>query len=1318
MSFAGEMNDFMKAYQTGSEIRLNIANRQKVESNTIAKPSTAPTDATQISSPLSQGGEGGGVGTTTAPQVKSGAVTGGEAPAAGSFAQTAYKHFRDKGLSHAHAAGIVGNLMVESAGGDPQVLNGVRKGDQGTAWYAAQWRGPRLNNLLAFAKSRHPDSPQPTIDDQLDFVLEEGNEKSPYADSGAVQAFKLGSQAQTADQATDAYMTHFERPRDRSSFGSRTKYATSLADSGGGAVAAPAVSQPAIAEPGTDDGTIAPVNPDQQADQAADTNPQIDVATVQQQAPQVAPQVADDPRFTGLYAQGGAIPDDTQHFQEGGVSDPYNPNRGYTQPIPQTAPAAVPRRISFPVAAGSGTGAAPSTDWRNWGEGSPAQLKLRQALAAKPAIPEPAPAPAPAAPAPVKRGNPVGQMIYAPGGGGSGQQQWFQVAPPQYKVKAKQPVQPQATQFAAGGAVTDRNSKFQELLRQETRQRPTSVGDHEGGESARDRAARRLSAQEKRPSSTAYRPAKAGGGQGRQRFPAAPKANVPTPTPRPGDVTGGRQVQGPPASAKLGPQQGPPMSARPAAARTGPASAGEIINEAAEALPFKQTLDQWGRDIYDWMGQGAATPADTPMSSGDPMGAPQVSAYAQGGAIPDDRFEPRSRNVGRNVEQGATYRPRPTQTKTSKKQKPKSTTKPQQRQGRKTYKRTPANAPTPTPRPGTEAAVPTPTPRPDRGGPILARPEGPVSDNRAAPPSTFPARPGVAGGNGPNAPPPMAPRNRSDLNNFRQSESQRAADFSVGQQARVPAQGPPLSARTPQPLNSRDRPMPTGGGPPLASQAAKAGPSISEIVQSYLPSGRDLAWPFRTQEPESQYAQGGAIPDPEDPTQAEGAPAPSAAGYNEAVAEGRTASQPAADTNPGEVIRSGAADAVKVGLSGLQRIFGLAPQGAMPTPEDAANHDQGTQRFASGEGAATPEEVQAIDKTMGIDKIPVDEGMKNLIRIDQTVQYYLQNGDKDKAEAVAASLLQYGARRVGQYGTMAQAAFEHYQQSGDPQDLKNASLAIQKAHQMVPDGFNIKIDVDPKTRQIVATTLGPDGKQQQQVVDPMAIPGLLKGAMDGSEYWSSVFQVGQPNLAGRQATAAATQQNADLAGQRKRQEFDYEQQVREGYKQAGENRGAARKLWEEDRSLEVGKTENERQRNANQAYFDDWSQRMSEAQDPAQKQQLTQEGLGYRYDHAPDRKTAVAEEDLRFGTSSAYGETFDEADVPAIRNIARSIALKNGKLDSVSAMEAAGALITDAAPAPAADGTLEFGNGAWSLVFNPALLPQLSGLRKKYRTQQ
>ena len=99
------------------------------------------------------------------------------------------------------AAGIVGNLMVESGGFDPNVIAGKRKGDQGKAFGVAQWHPDRQANFQkAFGKPIAGSS----LTEQLQFIEWELNNTETKAKKRL-----LG--ARTAEDAAEIFDRHYER---------------------------------------------------------------------------------------------------------------------------------------------------------------------------------------------------------------------------------------------------------------------------------------------------------------------------------------------------------------------------------------------------------------------------------------------------------------------------------------------------------------------------------------------------------------------------------------------------------------------------------------------------------------------------------------------------------------------------------------------------------------------------------------------------------------------------------------------------------------------------------------------------------------------------------------------------------------------------------------------------------------------------------------------------------------------------------------------------------------------------------------------------
>src|SRR4029077_7530495 len=245
---------------------------------------------------------------------------------------------------------------------------------------------------------------------------------------------------------------------------------------------------------------------------------------------------------TQLAQRGGVLPEPVQRFQDGGTPanpagqpDKYSRFRNYTQQIPQsTTPTWTPRRVSSPAAAP----AMQMTDGL-----TPSQLAFKQAndkiaadrAAAAAAKAQPAQPAAQADPMQAQiaglynqqqgmrynmgalnpraalswntgmsRMDPTtGKITVLPGGYGYGQGVSRGGSRARggmvYHDFAEGGVVPEPGQnFARGGTpLSDRDKRFQELLQQESRPGRDS-------QEARDRAAKRMSALEGRPQSSAY----------------------------------------------------------------------------------------------------------------------------------------------------------------------------------------------------------------------------------------------------------------------------------------------------------------------------------------------------------------------------------------------------------------------------------------------------------------------------------------------------------------------------------------------------------------------------------------------------------------------------------------------------------------------------------------------------------------------------------------------------------------------------------------------------------------------------------------------
>lgn len=381
-----------------------------------------------------------------------------------------------------------------------------------------------------------------------------------------------------------------------------------------------------------------------------------------------------------------------------------------------------------------------------------------------------------------------------------------------------------------------------------------------------------------------------------------------------------------------------------------------------------------------------------------------------------------------------------------------------------------------------------------------------------------------------------------------------------------PSPTPPRAAGTPtgsyEPTNALyNDPKNQAAWIKAASEQLKGGRDPKEIAATLTQLGlsRDL-WPLELQNAVAGFEKGGAIPDPE-----ESSGSMFAGIDNEAAAEGRTEK-----LQPTPKLMGHVAQAAHGGLQFLKQTFGMGGgDGALPTPDDGAMREGGARRMASGEGAATDQEIASADQA-------IDPGGrlathdKTMLRMAKTYQWYLEQGRKDEADAVAASLLQFGAQRTQHLGSIAAAAYSKFQQSGDQKDLDAAAGAIEEAYKYIPNGGDANISIGPNGSLQVQHT-DADGNTENVDIKPNEISGLLKSAMDGSYYWGEIAKVADPK--GYESKLTSERQAADDA--RSRREWDRQHGVTREEKTADEQAQADRTQKEWDRQHGIERTEKE-----------------------------------------------------------------------------------------------------------------------------------------------
>jgi hypothetical protein len=208
-------------------------------------------------------------------------------------------------------------------------------------------------------------------------------------------------------------------------------------------------------------------------------------------------------------------------------------------------------------------------------------------------------------------------------------------------------------------------------------------------------------------------------------------------------------------------------------------------------------------------------------------------------------------------------------------------------------------------------------------------------------------------------------------------------------------------------------------------------------------------------------ASGGMVERPDDETHAqfwqqersrEQADIP-AVGAREAQSPAPQQAAPQADGS----IFSALGKAIAGGLDYLQEAFGIkqAQAGAIPAQGDAAQAGNGAIRLMRGEGAASPQEQQAVRKTVDPDG-ELTESLANIAGLARVYQYHLDKGDLNAANKAAATLIQSARVASMKYGSIAEVAVRNG-------DMPGAIAALKKAYDAIPDGRDVQVQGDTAT---------------------------------------------------------------------------------------------------------------------------------------------------------------------------------------------------------------------------------------------------------------
>lgn len=175
------------------------------------------------------------------------------------------------------------------------------------------------------------------------------------------------------------------------------------------------------------------------------------------------------------------------------------------------------------------------------------------------------------------------------------------------------------------------------------------------------------------------------------------------------------------------------------------------------------------------------------------------------------------------------------------------------------------------------------------------------------------------------------------------------------------------------------------------------------------------------------------------------------------------------------------ADATKAGMTFLARESGLATAGAVRSPRAVA----AARAIAQGQGGLSEDEMTAARKVVDPEG-KLTESQRNMAALGSVYQFWANKGEPQKAEKVAAQMLQYYRNASQRYAAIAAKAAE-----GGNVDL--ATRAALKAYANVPDGNDLELLPNPDGGIMYAIT-GPNG---DMITKGIATPQQLAASAMG-----------------------------------------------------------------------------------------------------------------------------------------------------------------------------------------------------------------------------
>lgn len=278
----------------------------------------------------------------------------------------------------------------------------------------------------------------------------------------------------------------------------------------------------------------------------------------------------------------------------------------------------------------------------------------------------------------------------------------------------------------------------------------------------------------------------------------------------------------------------------------------------------------------------------------------------------------------------------------------------------------------------------------------------------------------------------------------------------------------------------------------------------------YAPPDDGGFYDVNTNEWSPSYADGGIVDD-EEPTLAAPlqAPTPAPAPVQQALPVPQQgapqmeapAPQAAVMAPPQEEKRSGLSAALHDGLMAIKNEFGLGERGTAVGPDPA--QQRGHEAMASGAGRVSDEDYEAA--AMKIDpKGKLGDAKRHLEVMKEGYDFYLLQGEPEKASKYAASIIQYATTKAADYGKSALVALKKG-------DIQGAVDNMVSGYNNIPNGNHAE-----------AAQVGQDGTVKVKQVDTETGETVEEHTLTGEQLYQAAIGLANKSASWQAIMDAAT----------------------------------------------------------------------------------------------------------------------------------------------------------------------------------------------------